>query len=290
MDWRSIKTGFDFSRKRKEWILLLAALGISGYSFYRVYHLPSLARKRQRLLKLVGALVSVAEAISDSADTVGIVSKDLNEFLRSNSDQIPNSIKQISKLVKSRELSESLTGGTEALTLGILRGYDQFSSTDSDGSCGTSSFANQVLDKVFTPAGSGFASVVVGSFARNLVLGFFSDQAGGIGSYSYTIPALVNFVCNDKMKELIGDCIQLFVSSAVAVYLEKTMDINTYNEILSGMTNPKHEIKVRDMIVSVCNSAVETFIRTSHDVLTSPNQNANKSSGPRFVEADIEEY
>lgn len=286
-----IKTGLDFTRKRKKWILLGAAFGVSGYSLYRVYRLPSVARKRQRLLKLVGALVSVAEAVSDSAETIGIVSKDLNKFLQSSSDQIPNSIKQISKIVKSPELSESVTVVTQASTLGILRGYNRCSSTDSGRICGSSSFIEQVLDKILTPAGSAFASVVVGSFARNLVMAFYSDKVGGTGSESETIPALVNFMCNDKMKELIGDCIQLFVSSAVTVYLEKTMDINTYDEILSGMTNPKHDDKVRDMLVSVCNSAVETLIRTSHGVLTSPNQKGNKFSGSTGLHyMDIEEY
>ncbi|PKI71334.1 protein PHLOEM PROTEIN 2-LIKE A10-like [Punica granatum] len=287
MDARLMETGFQFSRKRKKWILLLGAFGLSWYGLYRAYHLPSVAWKRRRLMKLVGAVVSVAEAVSDSSEMIGIVSKDLNEFLRSNSDEIPNSIKQISKIAKSREFTGSVTGVTQALTLGILRGYNR--SSHSDGSRGSSSFADRVLDKIFTPAGSGFASVVVGSFARSLVMAFY-DQTGGAGSESGAIPAWVNLLCSDKGRELIGDCIQLFVSSAIAVYLEKTMDINTYDEILAGMTNPKHDAKVQEMLVSVCNNAVETLVRTSHDVLTSPNPNGQKSPGSGLPDLAIEEY
>ena len=33
----------------------------------------------------------------------------------------------------------------------------------------------------------------------------------------------------------------------VTVYLDKTMDTNTYDEILSGLTNPKHEEKARNL-------------------------------------------
>ncbi|XP_057947832.1 protein PHLOEM PROTEIN 2-LIKE A10-like [Malania oleifera] len=275
MDMNLVKMGLDYTRRRKKWILLLAAFGFTGYGAYRVYHTPAVAQKRQRLFKLLGALISVADAVSDSAETVGFISKDLKQFLKSDSDEIPKSFKQISKITRSEEFSESVVRVTRALTGGILGGYQLGAANSIDGRTDNSGFTDKVFNKFFTTAGSGFASVVVGSFARNLVMAFYADGAMGIDLESTSVQRWLTLLCSDKCRALIGDCVQMFVSTAVTVYLNKTMDINTYDEIFKGLTNPNHEERVKDMLVSVCSGTVETLVKTSHEVLTSPSSNSD---------------
>lgn len=285
MALRLAETAVDFSHRRRRWILFLAAAGLSGYGAYRVYHLPSVTAKRKKLAALLRALVSVAESAASSAETIALVSSDLNRFLRSDCDEVPASLKQLSKIARSDEFSASLSSVSESLTVGIIRGLRSTSSSSFTESS-SSGFSDKLLDKLFSASGSGFASVVVGSFARNLVIEFYSSGSRDQTESSAVLGCL-HVSCSDKCRELIADCIQHFVSAAVAVYLDKTMEVNTYDEIFAGLTNPKHESKVKDLLVSVCNGAVETLVKTSHRVLMASNSSSSEAS-EREVESSHE--
>ncbi|KAJ6971464.1 protein PHLOEM PROTEIN 2-LIKE A10-like [Populus alba x Populus x berolinensis] len=220
----------------------------------------------------------------------------------SESNQIPNSFKQISKVARSNEFSEGLDALTQAFTVGILRGYQSHARIHHDAGAngdrknkGSPSFLNKVFEKPASPTGSGFVSVIVGSFARNLVLGLYESCLNSISYLNAAADGHDSFqkvmgaVCGDKGRELIVDCIQLFVSTAVTAYLDRTMHINTYDEFFAGLTDPKHETKVRGVLVSICNGAIETLVKTSHQVLTTDDSNLNSSSDSPYLAIDQEE-
>ncbi|PKU64393.1 protein PHLOEM PROTEIN 2-LIKE A10 [Dendrobium catenatum] len=267
---------------RRRWIFVLAAAGISGYGAYRFYHLPSVSAKRRKLVKLFTALFSVAEAISSSADAVSLLTSDLKHFLRSDSDEIPLSLKQLAKVARSDEFSTSISRLSDALAVGVIRGLHTASDSPVTEAQTSSSFSDRLLDKLFSDKGSGFASVVVGSFARSMVMALYCR---GDAIDSCDVPAWVNLMCTDKCRELIASSIQLFVRTAVSVYLDKTMDVNTYEVLFSGLTNPRHEAKVKDILVSVCNGAVETVVKTSHGVLS-----RSKSSSSMTSRNDLNQF
>ncbi|KAI3824161.1 hypothetical protein L1987_05610 [Smallanthus sonchifolius] len=265
MDLDLVKKSLDYTKKRKKWIIFIAALGFSTYGAIKVYNLPSVVKKRERFAKVLGAIASIAELVDDSAETIGVVSKDLKEFIQSDSDEIPNSLRQLLKITRSDEVSESIVSVTCVLTVGILRGY-RVGVRKGDLS---NSFSDKSLDKLFSLPGSGFVSVVVGSFTKNMVMAIYTGAEVNVSTSSGSrVQKWVDVIAEERCKKLIGDCIQQFVSTLVTVYLDRTIDVNPYDQILSGLTNPKHEEKVKDLLSLFCNSAIETLVKTSHQVIS----------------------
>lgn len=242
--------------------------------------------------------MTVAQAASASAETISLVSNDLNGFLRSDSDEIPASLKQLLKVAQCQEFQETLTRVSSALTAGVLQGFSGSAREIArDGESDTPGVAERVMDRLFTPAGTGFVSVVAGNFARSLVLALLENyraqtnnntnmrndgptSSNSISEDSNSGPPVgsgfVDVLCRSNTRVLIAECIRNFVSTAVGIYLDKTMNINVYDEICSSLTNPKHEAQMKGILISALNGAVETLVRTSHDVLTngSPSTNA----------------
>ncbi|CAH9069190.1 unnamed protein product, partial [Cuscuta europaea] len=181
MDIESVKRGLSYyTRKNKKWVIAVGILGFTSYSAYKSYNSPAMVKRRQRFLGLFGSLASLAEMASNSANSISILSKDLNEFIQSDSDQVPPSIRQISKIAKSDEVSESLVRITASVTTGVLQGCQNTTGTTFLATA--SGFGvDRVLDKLFTDAGSGFASAVVGSFANNLVMAAFYSASPADG-------------------------------------------------------------------------------------------------------------
>lgn len=268
------EAALSFWGRRRRWVILLASAGLSSYGTYKFYHLSSVTSKRRKILKLIRSLISLADAISSSANAVTLLSSDLNRFLSSDSDDIPPTLKQVFKIARSEECSSSVSTVSESLTVGIIRGFQSASDSPAPAS------SDRLLQKMFSNEGSGFASCVVGSFARNMVAAYFASGAGESGSGDAT--RWIDLICSSgECRELISDIIHRFVRTAVTVYLDKTMEVNTYDELFSGLTNPRHEIQMKSVLVSLCNGAVETLVKTSHEVLTS-----SDSGSP----IDIEKY
>lgn len=269
-----LRLGSISPHKRRKWLILLSLLGVSSYGAYRVYTSPYIARKRKRLANLFEAIASFAELVTDSAETITLVSRDLKQFLQSDSDEIPNSLKQIAKIAKSKEFTDSISRVSEAVAVGVLRGYNNVDNVVEEAESNPG-----VVERVlFSEAGTGFVSVLVGSFAKNLVLGFHEVESSNIETTSSEKPRWMSLLCDEKFKELLADCIERFTISAVTVYIEKTAGVNAYDQIFSGLTNPKHRDGARDVLVSVCNGALETFMRTSHQVYTSSNSGGEEET------------
>jgi hypothetical protein len=100
----------------------------------------------------------------------------------------------------------------------------------------------------------------------------------------------VNVVATGKGRKAISNWLEVFVGTAVREFIDKTIHINTYEQLFEGLTNPKHDAKVKELLVSVCNGAVETLVKTTHHVLYKTDDkldaagNGNAGDGEGWVE------
>uniref|UniRef100_A0ACD5X942 Uncharacterized protein n=1 Tax=Avena sativa TaxID=4498 RepID=A0ACD5X942_AVESA len=255
-----------FSRRRRRWILLAALGTASAYGAYKIYHLPAVAARRRRLVRLAAALAAFLDAAASSADAAALVSSDLADFVRSDSDQLPRSVTQLAKLAASPEVSSTVSALSQAVAAGILRGVG---STSEPGSAEKAALSDRLVDKLFSESGERLMSVVAGSFARQLVIGFYS--APSPPGETTSSANWVNVVATGKGHKAISSWLEVLVGTAVGVFIEKTIHINTYQQLFEGLTNPSHDIKVKELLVSVCNGAVETVVKTSHHVMSKAN-------------------
>jgi len=245
---------FCSHRHRARRLLLAAAAATAGYGLYRLY--------RHHRRRIVAAL-SLADAVSQ-------VGSDLAEFLRSDSDQVPRSLLQLSKLAVSEPVSSATPSLSESLASGVLRAISshqhQLRQQQQQQNPQTP-LRDRILDRLLSPEGAGFASAVVGSFARNLVLSSCNartDSSAEPGDREE--PRWLAALCSAAGKEAAADLVRVFVSTAVSAYLDRTAAVRTNDQLLAGLSDPRHEAKVKDLAVSVCNGAVETFLRTSRQL------------------------
>ncbi|TVU40911.1 hypothetical protein EJB05_14396, partial [Eragrostis curvula] len=256
-----------FSRRRRRWILYAGAAA----GAYLIYHHPAVAARRRRLARLASALASLADAVA-------AVSSDLAAFLRSNSDEVPQTLKQISKLAASPEASASTSALSGALAAGVLRGYTAASGFGSGPTGGDVALSDRVLEKMLSPSGERLASAVAGSFGRQLVLAFYS--APSQTSSDSSPERWVDVVTTRRCQRAISSWVEVFTATAVGVFIDKTIHINTYDQLFAAATNPAYDSRLQELFVALCNSSVETLVKTSHSVLSTANStsgNANVS-------------
>jgi len=145
---------------------------------------------------------------------------------------------------------------------------------------GNSKLADRLLNKLFSEAGKGFASAVVASASRSLVISVieqfnFQRNSNSIQSSggedeeagADVVSLLLDLASNSKARELIIDCIQTFVATAVSVYLDRTKDVNVFDDMVRGVVKPERCAPVTELLSTVCSSTVETLVHTLHEEL-----------------------
>ncbi|GLJ30782.1 hypothetical protein SUGI_0610690 [Cryptomeria japonica] len=119
-------------------------------------------------------------------ETVSFLSDEMENFV--SSGEVPRSLKQLNKIAQCSEFNQILMGVSSAMAAGIFDGFNAANpKTD---------VAKKVVDKLLTATGIGFISVLVRSFARNLVLSLFENMQ--------TLQTLIENILNNSRSVVKG--------------------------------------------------------------------------------------
>lgn len=399
---------FHITRRRRNVLLACTAVAVGGYASYRIYN----SRKRLRVFLLLQSFSSLLDALSQGSDSVAVVVSDLRDFLSSDGDEVPRSLKQLLKLGGSHEVQESVTALSAAISRGVLTtllnggsvalslkhhesnniagssrppsgvetkdvirwgGGENIASIDdralspdeetlaednwrdchevwdenvmrptssasalacddlvegvksqvnsslvkgakealqeglglgesfdysgrseegrgaiSSGSSNRDKYVDKLIDKLFSESGKGFVSAVVGSASRSFVVSFLehvnmpgtaSSSVGGKGDTTGAVlKGVAEFASNGEGRALLIDCIQTFVGTAVSVYVERTKDINAFDELVAGLVKSEYREPITDLLTTVCQATASSFVRASHEVLTADPSSTSRST------------
>ncbi|KAL5197130.1 hypothetical protein ABZP36_000642 [Zizania latifolia] len=176
-----------------------------------------------------------------------------------------DTVQPLSKLYLCPEAFASAPVLSGALAAGLFRGY----AAGSDPASGDEfTFSDRLLDSLSSPSGERLAS----ADGSDLVLAFYSAPSGP--SAGTSSPSWVDVATTGRCRRAIRSWVEVFTATAVSVFIDKTIHINTYDQLFAAATNPSYGARLQQLRVALCNASVETLVKTSHSVLSNPNTNA----------------
>mmetsp|Transcript_10605 Transcript_10605/g.26561 ORF Transcript_10605/g.26561 Transcript_10605/m.26561 type:complete len:517 (+) Transcript_10605:241-1791(+) len=283
--------------------------GVAAYEAYR----------RGWFSKTAKAVKNIVESAQDTAATLGTLAKDTREFLSSDSEVVPQSIRQAIKLASCSETQEAVQTHLEATIKGVLNttaaatsgaGHGSAPATCSAGSSSSSGSASNsdaedcsdseradgsqrpstsgrdkqgrkkgsgsgssmlgaTLEKVFSKKGSGFFSVIAASVARQTITTLM-ENASEQTSDGEAFEKYKDILLSEEGKQFVSDLMVTLVVEATVVYTDKTLHINTYDQILETAVKPQHKSFVESLCVKLCRACTETMMAPAPSVPASP--------------------
>eukprot|EP00191_Tetraselmis_sp_GSL018_P020604 CAMPEP_0177584414 /NCGR_PEP_ID=MMETSP0419_2-20121207/3881_1 /TAXON_ID=582737 /ORGANISM="Tetraselmis sp., Strain GSL018" /LENGTH=324 /DNA_ID=CAMNT_0019073947 /DNA_START=298 /DNA_END=1269 /DNA_ORIENTATION=- len=247
-----------FETRRGRLIALGCTVGIGAVLAYRT---GSYEKVRARLYRIARTLGIYHDIASHGGELVSDLLKDLQEFLHSDSKDVPRSFCQLARLLSSEEAVELYA----SLARGAVRGAGGSPPGGSGGS-GGAALADRFLELLFSERGESLVSVAVAMAARSSAQALALDAASrdGGGSTAEELVAagsgaVLRVIGDPEGRRAISAFIAAFVSSGVGTYFDKSNERNYYEDIVASVATPSNREAVEHISAHVCREAIGAF-------------------------------
>lgn len=96
-----------------------AVVAVLGTLAYRAYESDAYGRSKRYITKLRASLQKYSDALATGGDICASILRDLQEFLQSEGNEVPPTLRQVSKLLQSQEFTSTASSTVSALYQGI---------------------------------------------------------------------------------------------------------------------------------------------------------------------------
>ena len=127
---------------------------------YKAYNSQCVRNARKQVQVASKSMADCAQALSSVSDTVALITSDLRSFLSSNTDTVPQSLRQLNKLLQTPELHDTLQATVSSMVRGLS---DATSSGSSDGP----SSLDAILEAILSDRGRSLVGMAVGIVSKN---------------------------------------------------------------------------------------------------------------------------
>ena len=126
------------------------------------------------------------------------------------------------------------------------------------------------FDRLFSANGAQFVSDVAGNVAREAVTTILREYGSADGSGSGSSQGVENVIdkycknilCSTQGKRFVSDVLTMMVTQATGVYLDKTLHINTFDQIFDSAVKPQHRPFVEGVCVKMCKAWTHTMLNS----------------------------
>lgn len=147
--------------RNRQYVALACAATAAGVAAYQLAH-PRVKATQAALQRAADTLDKYSNAAASAGEALAILSADIKQFLASDADELPPSLRQLGKLVRSQEMQDTLASCIASAVKGMLAS----GSPAADGAPGEPSVVDKVIEAVLSDRGQSLVGLAVRTAAQ----------------------------------------------------------------------------------------------------------------------------
>lgn len=308
------------NRQLRKYLLAGGAVALVGTLAYRAYQTDAYGRSKSYLSKLRAALQQYTDAVATGGDICATIMRDLRQFLQSDGDEVPSSLRQVSKLLQSEEFTSTASSTVAAIYEGVAgermpfyapigvfhpsqslvsfhslfifsRSFHSAArSQPGEGQQDQPSAIDKILDALLSDRGHSLVSVAVSMGAKNLVSAYVEASSRAAAANANGVPQAdstdktLSFLSTPEGQQLAVMAVAAFASNGMRVYMDKSLEVNFYEDLFTSLAKPQHLEAAKQCIGVFARNVVASYMRggVSADSAAEMRQAARSASNSRL--------